>query len=99
MIFDWLKRLFQKKQEPVQGTGIGIVTHYFSKPRVAVVKLQKGKLALGDTLIFRGHTTHFQQKVESLQIDHKPVQEAAKGKEVGLQVKARVRPHDQVYKL
>lgn len=99
MIFEWIKKLFQKKEKPVQGTEIGVVTHYFPKPKVAVVKLDKGKLALGDTLVFRGHTTNFKQKVESLQIDHKPVQEASRGKEVGLQVKARVRPRDQVYKV
>ena len=99
-MFDWLKRIFSKSPlEPVQGEEVGIVTHYFSKPRVAVLKIKKGKIEVGDSLAFRGHTTNFKQKIESLQINHKSVQSAARGQEVGLQVKARVRPHDTVYKI
>ncbi len=99
MIFDWLKKLFKGKPAPVQGEKLGIVTHYFSKPKVAVIKLEKGKLSVGDTLLFHGHTTDFKQKIESLQIDHKPVQEVGRGKEAGIQVRARVRPHDEIYKV
>ncbi len=99
MIFDWFKKFFNKSPESVQGEEIGVVTHYFSKPKVAVLKIKKGKIEVGDSLAFQGHTTNFKQKVDSLQIDHKTVQTAARGKEVGLQVKARVRPHDVVYKI
>lgn len=99
-MFNWLKKIFSKPlPEAPQGEEIGVVTHYFSNPRVAVLKIKKGKIEVGDSLAFRGHTTNFKQKIESLQIDHKPVQSAARGKEVGLQVKARVRPHDTVYKI
>lgn len=100
MIFDWFKKIFGKQApEPVPGEEVGVVTHYFSKPKVAVIRVKKGKIEVGDSLVFRGHTTHFKQKIESLQIDHQPVQTAARGKEVGLQVKARVRPRDVVYKI
>lgn len=99
MIFDWVKKIFNQKPEPIEGVAIGVVTHYFSKPKVAVVKIKKDKIQVGDTLGFHGHTTNFKQKVDSLEIDHKAVETASKGKEVGLQVKARVRPHDVVYKI
>ena len=100
-MLEWLRKLFglSKKEEPVQGEKIGTVTHYFPKPKVAVVKIEKGKLSVGDTVNFRGHTTNFKQRVDSIQVDHKPIQEAGRGREIGLQVKARVRPHDSVYKL
>ena len=99
MFFAWLKKIFEKKVESGNGEQVGVITHYFPKPKVAVVKIQKGKMAVGDTLLFRGHTTNFQQKIESMQVDHKAVEEAGRGKEVGLQVKARVRPHDLVFKI
>lgn len=99
MIFDWLKKLFQGKPEEPEGELVATVTHYFSKPRVAVLKVGKGKVAVGDTIAFRGHTTNFKQKIESLEIDHHKVNEAMRGKQVGLLVRARVRPHDQVFKL
>ena len=101
MFWKWLQSLFGKKKQAPQpeGENIGSVTHYFPRPKAAVVRIQKGAVALGDTLQFVGKTTNFKQKVESLQIDRKPIQEARKGQEIGLQVKARVRPNDQVYKL
>ena len=72
---------------------IGIVTHYFPHVEVAVVKLKR-PLAVGDTVLIEGSTTNFKQRVESMQIDHVPLQKAKKGDEIGLQVKERVREHD-----
>jgi putative protease len=99
MIFNWLKKLFQPRSGEPAGEHVATVTHYFSKPRVAVLKVGKGKIAVGDTVAFRGHTTNFTQKIESLEIDHHKVNEAARGQQVGLLVRARVRPHDKVFKL
>jgi len=36
---------------------IGKVTNYFSKPGVAEIKLESGKLTVGDELLFTGPTT------------------------------------------
>ncbi len=74
---------------------IGVVTHYFPKVDAAVIKLKR-TLSIGDLLEFKGKTTAFKQEVHSIQIDHKPVQQAAKGMEVGLGVIQRVRNHDLV---
>jgi len=74
---------------------IGVVTHYFPHVQAAVVKLKK-PLALGDTVLVKGATTHFEQRVESMQIDHVSIQKAKKGDEIGLQVKDRVRGNDLV---
>lgn len=85
----------RKKSKPKKEkvTVIGAVTHYFPKVNAAVVKLKR-PLAIGDTVVIKGSTTKFEQKIESMQIDHVPIMKAKKGDEIGLQVKDRVREHD-----
>ena len=78
---------------------IGKVTHYFPKARATALLIERDGIRLGDVLYFKGHTTAFKQKVESLQINHQPVSEASTGQEVGIQVKSRTRGHDLVFKL
>ena len=77
---------------------IGKITHYFSKVRAAVIKL-KSPLAVGDRIKIKGHTTDFTQAINSMQIDHLPVNQAKKGQEIGLLVDSRARQHDVVYKV
>lgn len=81
------------------GERIGVVTHYYGEPRVAVVKLESGPLRVGDTIHFRGHTTDFAQRVESLQIEHAAVLEVGPNDDFGLKVVEHVREHDVVYKV
>lgn len=76
---------------------IGKVASYFSQVEVAAIDLE-GPLAVGDTVHIKGTTTDFAQKVESMQIDRKPVQKAKKGQSIGIKVAERVRPNDLVYK-
>ncbi|MBM3248358.1 MAG: hypothetical protein FJZ10_02910 [Candidatus Omnitrophica bacterium] len=78
---------------------VGAITHYFPHVKAGVIKIKKGVISVNDSLHIKGHTTDFIQKVNSLQIDRKPVESAAKGKEIGLLVKSRVRHNDKVYKL
>lgn len=77
---------------------IGVVTHYFGHLDVGIVKL-KDNLKIGDTVHFKGHTSDFEQVVESMQIEHQDVQEAKAGEMVGLKIKQHVREHDVVYKV
>jgi len=77
----------------------GIVTHYYSHLSVAVVKLDQGALQVGDTIHIKGHTTDFQQRVESMQVEHQTIQSAQVGEEFGLKVTEHVREHDIVYKV
>ena len=76
---------------------IGRVELFFAHPSVAVVAL-KAPLRVGETIALKGHTTDFQQVVESMQLDRQPVQDAAAGQSVGVKVKDRCRKHDLVYK-
>jgi putative protease len=77
---------------------IGRVVDYFAKIGVAGIDMT-GHLAAGDTIHIRGHTTDFQQTVDSMQIEHEVVQEAKPGDSVGIKVKDRCRAHDVVYKI
>ncbi len=94
-IFDFFK---PKKQDLSKLQEVGVVTHYFSKVKAAVIKLTKGSVKVGDELYLKGHTSDFKQKVKSLQVNHKAVEEGSKGQEIGLKVSARVRIGDVVYK-
>ncbi|MEM2106154.1 MAG: translation elongation factor-like protein [Candidatus Bathyarchaeia archaeon] len=76
---------------------VGRVTHFFPKISVAVVELTK-PLSVGDTILIKGPTTDFEQVVESMQIEHKNVQQAEAGQSIGLKVAERVREKDTVYK-
>jgi hypothetical protein len=75
---------------------IGKVTHFFREIKVAIVKFSK-PVKKGTTVRFRGATTDFAQKLESLQYEHKVIATAPKGKQIGIKVKKRVREGDKVY--
>jgi translation initiation factor IF-2 len=86
------------REETMPEELIGVVTHYFAKPEVGVVKLS-GELKAGAVVRFRGHTTDFEQTAGSLQVEHDTVESAAAGTEVAIKVKERVRKHDEVYRV
>lgn len=103
-LFDWLKPKKREKIAPVakkvekEMVEIGKITHFFPHPGAAVIELT-GALKVGDKIAVRGHTTSFEQVVESMQIDNVDITEATKGKVVGAKMKERVRANDIVYKL
>jgi len=72
--------LSPKKVKP-----IGKVVHFYDKLGVAIVELG-ATLKVGDTVKFQRGEQEFEQVVGSLQIEHKDVESAKKGKVVGLKV-------------
>jgi putative protease len=80
-----------KKAKP-----IGVVTHYYGDISVAVIKF-KQPFKKGETVHFKGATSDFKEKIKSMQYDHKPVESAKKGQEVGVKVGDKVREGDEVY--
>jgi Elongation factor Tu domain 2 len=78
---------------------VGVVTHYFSHLSVATVRLESGRLHLGDVIRIRGHTTDFTQRVESLEVNHAPTTDVGPNDDFGLKVVDHAREHDVVYKL
>ena len=78
---------------------IGVVTHYYGRPHAAVVRIEVSELRTGDTIHVRGHTTDFYQRIEHLEHDHAPVERAAPGDDIAVQVSQRVREGDVVFRL
>jgi len=82
-----------------EGELIGEVVHFFSKIKVAVIKLSK-PLSKGESIrIIGGEDTDFNQDVDSMQVEHEKIEKAKKGDEVGLKVKKKVREGYKVYKV
>ena len=78
-------------------TKIGTVTHYYNHLHVAGVILTEGELHTGDTIHIQGHTSDFTQKVGSMEMDHKPIDTAKRGDDIGISVIDHAREHDTVY--
>lgn len=78
---------------------VGVVTHYFGKIGVAVLVITGGELRNGDRIHVKGHTSDVTQIVDSMQVEHEPVEVARKGDEVALKTVDYVREHDGVYKV
>ena len=92
--------LFKKKRTVAElGEPIGEITHFFPHVKAGVIKLEKDTLSAGDTIYIKGHTTDFEQKIKSMQVNHTPIEKASKGQEVGLKVKGKVRHGYKVYKI
>ncbi len=82
-----------------EGELIGKIVHYFPHVEVAVVELS-GSLSVGDTIrIIGGENTDFTQTVDSIEMDHKKLDKAKTGDEVGLKVIQKVREGYKVYKV
>lgn len=79
---------------------IGVVTHYYSHPSVATLRLDPGAtLRVGDVIHICGHTTDFSQKVESLEVNHAQVTEVGPNDDFGLKIVEHAREHDVVFKV
>lgn len=75
---------------------IGRITHFFPKISVAVIELS-GNLKVGDIISIQGHDNMYEQKVDSMQVEHESVEKAKKGDAVGLKVNKPVKENDRVY--
>ena len=77
---------------------IGTVTNYFSRIGVAILALN-APLQLGDKIRIKGGDRDFEQTVESMQVEHQPIESAQAGQEIALKVDQKVRANDIVYKI
>ncbi len=87
-----------KPSIPGEGELIGKVTHYFGKIEVAIVELSD-KLKTGENIRIIGGETDFEQRVGSMEVDHKKVEAAKAGETIGLEVEQKVREGYKVYKV
>jgi len=77
---------------------IGEVTHWYDKIQVAVLKL-KSVLKVGDKLKIKHGEKEFEHTVDSMQVDHQPVESAKKGDEVAIKLLEKAREGALIYKL
>lgn len=79
---------------------VGKVTHLYTKISVAILELES-ELKVGDLIKFQTKDGELSQKVESMQIEHQPVERAGKGEAIGLKVSPEVlkslREGDEVF--
>lgn len=76
---------------------IGHVTHWFSSIGVAGIHIDRGELHEGDVIHILGHTSDIEQRVGSMEIEHRHVTEAHPGDDVGIVIGGHARDHDTVY--
>ncbi len=95
------KALRRVKGKASSGLGeqVGVITHYFSGVKAGIIKIEKGTLRIGDQIHIKGVTSDFKQKIKSMQINRKDVEQASKGEEIGIITKSKVRERDVVYKV
>lgn len=77
---------------------VGKITHFYDKINVAVIKLF-APLALGDKIKIRGGEVEFDQRVDSMEIDHRKIEKAKKGDEVGLKIVKEAKEGYKVFKI
>lgn len=77
-------------------TKIGNVDHYYDKIGVAVVDVL-ASIKVGDKIKFTG-SNEFEQEIGSMQVEHKKVDKAKKGDQIGLKVDQSVKEKDEVFK-
>jgi translation elongation factor EF-Tu-like GTPase len=77
---------------------IGKITNYFSKIGVAVIELTD-HVQLGDEIRIAGGERDFNQTVDSMQVEHQPIEEGQAGQEIALKLDQKARPGDIVYKI
>ena len=88
----------EEKSIPEEGKLIGEITHYFGKIGVAIIKLSDS-VRVGDTIRIAGGEVDFEQEVDSMEVDHKKVEEAKKGDVIGMKILEKTREGYKVYKL
>ena len=78
---------------------VGIVTHYFGKVGVAIVKATDSTLSVGDSIHIKGAHTDHTQVVESMQSEHAEITRLELGGDAGIKVGCHAHEHDVVYKV
>lgn len=77
---------------------IGVVKNFYKNINVAEIKVEAGKIQVGDRMMIEGNKTGInEQIIGSIQIDKKEVKEAAKGKRAGIKLSFAARENDKVY--
>jgi len=82
----------------MQEKEIGKITHYYGHLSVGIIELSDN-LKIGDTIHIKGHSSDFNQNIDSIQIEHQDVSEAKAKDVIGIKILQKVHPHDKVFKV
>lgn len=78
---------------------IGKITNYFGKLGVAEICMEEDTLSVGDDLLIIGPTTGvYEDTVQEIRVEDKPVENVEKGVFCSVKTKSLVRRGDQVYR-
>jgi putative protease len=95
-INEWSKAYGSKATKKKQY--VGKIVNYYNKVKAAEIKIESNEFKVGDTIMFQGPTTGvFEQKIESIQVNGKPVKKADKKNDVAVKTVKKVRKNDKVY--
>jgi hypothetical protein len=83
---------------PSNSVLLGFVDDFFAKIGVIALVL-KAPVSVGQKIQVLGHTTNFEQTVDSMQIEHAAVAQAKPKDGIGIKVISRARCGDHVYLL
>lgn len=79
---------------------IGVVKNFYNKINVVEIKVESGELNKNDKILVTGTTTGAKEQIlESMQINHKNIDKAKKGKNVAIKIEFTARPNDKVFVL
>lgn len=78
---------------------VGKIVHYFDKIQVGVLTVTEGTVKVGDTIRIGEEGVGFEQVVDSMQIDHKPIESISTGQEAGLKLAQASHEGALVYKV
>lgn len=77
-------------------THVGKVVHWYDRKGVAVLELD-GHVTQGDHVVVRKGDSEFEDRVESIQIDHKDVSEADPGDSAAVKLSHKAREGSDIY--
>lgn len=81
----------EKKEKP-----IGVVTHWYDKIGVAVVKLS-GTLKKGDRIRVHRGDSEFEETISSMQFEHEDIASGKKGQSIAIKLSERGKEGAEIY--
>jgi len=79
---------------------VGRISNYFTKLKIAEIKMESGSLKSGDRIYIQGPTTGvIDMTVPEIRVDLKPVEKTMKGERCSISVDIFLRRADKVYKI
>jgi len=77
---------------------IGIIKNFYKKIKVAEIKIETGSLKTGDKIMIQGNKTgSVEQKIKSIEINHRKVSKAKKPQRAGIKLSQPARENDKVF--